>query len=496
MGYSSVTRSSGEAFYVYPRRGAPRLPVSARPAPAAPALFAGRSLSLAVTRLAWPITVENLLQSALTLVDLRLVAALGTAAVAGVGTATQILWLALSAGAAVSIGATVLIAQAVGRDDGAAANYITRQAILLALGLGCLVALAAPFSEAIIAALGPEPEVVRLGSDYLRVSLGGFVLVLLMFVGSACLRGAGDTRTPMLVTAGVNVVHAVAAYLLIFGAGSWPGMGAVGSAWAAVVARGLGAAVMFGLLAWGGRSVSIQGWAGWRIDLPVMGRLMRLGLPSALEQVIISGGFLVYSAMVIPLGTVAFATQRITFTLISLSFMPGMGYSMAATTLTGQALGARRPDLARRSTWIAVAQAAGLMTAAAVVFFFAGGWLVSFFSDDPEVIALGADGLKVLAVSQPSWALAQVLAGGLRGGGDTRFPMWTSLAGMWLLRLPFGYGLGIVAGYGLPGVYASAIVDASFRAALGAWRFAHASWLTAPPAPGAVASAPPVTADD
>jgi Na+-driven multidrug efflux pump len=157
--------------------------------------------------------------------------------------------------------------------------------------------------------------------------------------------------------------------------------------------------------------------------------------------------------------------------------MPGMGYSMAATTLTGQALGAVRPDLARRASFISVLQAGALMSAGGVLFFFAGEWLMGFFSSDPAIIQLGADGLKVLALCQPFWALAQVLSGSLRGGGDTRYPMWVSLAGMWLLRLPLGYAIGIAGGYGLPGVYASSVVDAALRGLLNLRRFQRASWL-------------------
>jgi putative MATE family efflux protein len=468
--------------------------VRSPPAAALPAVFAGRSLSWAVTRLAWPIIVENLFQSAVLLIDLLLVARLGAVAVAGVGTATQIMWLVMASASIVSIGATILIAQAFGRREVDDASLVTRQAIELALLLGLVGVALAPLSELIIAALGPEPAVVEIGADYLRVNLLSFGLLNLMMVISACLRGAGDSRTPMLVTGGATVVHTAAATLLIFGVGDWPGMGAVGSAWAAAIARGVGAALLLALLLRPTSRLPLIGRGGWRPDLGLMGRLLRLGLPAGLEQLILSFGFLVYSAMVIPLGTAAFATQRISFNLMSLSFMPGMGYSMAATTLTGQAIGARRPDLARRSSYIAVVQAGALMSLGGALFYFAGEWLMSFFSNDPEIIALGAAGLKVLALCQPFWALGQVMSGSLRGGGDTRYPMWVTMAGMWLLRLPIGYYAGIVLGYGLVGVYVSSIFDAVFRGLLNFHRFQRAPWLR--PAEQAAPAAPAVVGDD
>jgi putative MATE family efflux protein len=456
--------------------------MSSRPASAVPSIFAGRSLGLAVTRLAWPIILENLFQSAILLIDLLLVARLGAVAVAGVGTATQIMWLVMSSASVVSIGATILIAQAFGRRDIAGAGHVTRQALVLAVLLGMVGMVLSPFSDLIIAALGPEPSVVRIGADYLRVNLLSFALMNLMLVISACLRGAGDSRTPMAVTGGITVVHAGAAYLLIFGVGDWAGLGAVGSAWAAAIARGAGVAGLLALLLRPASPLPVLG-GRWRPDLPLMNRLLRLGTPAALEQIILSFGFLVYSAMVIPLGTAAFATQRISFNLMSLSFMPGLAYGLAATTLAGQAVGARRPDLARRAAFIALVQAGALMSAAGVLFFFAGGWLMSFFTSDPTIIALGADGLKVLALCQPFWALGQVMSGGLRGGGDTRYPMWVTMAGMWLLRLPLGYLFGIVWGFGLVGVYASSIFDAACRGLLNLYRFQRAAWLRAQPAP-------------
>lgn len=459
-----------------------------------PAIFAGRSLNRAVTLLAWPIIVENVFQSFVGLIDLMLVGQLGSVAVAAVGTATQLVWLFISVTSAISVGATVMIAQALGRRDEATANHVTRQALLLSLLVGGLLALLAPMSEIIIGALGPEAAVVEQGGAYLRINLFSFFLVAAMLVCSACLRGAGDSRTPMIVTGGMNIVHAVAAYLLMFGIGGWSGLGLMGSAWAAVVARSLGLLVLLLLMAGRNGRLSIAGRAGWRPDLALIGQLLRLGIPSSLEQFILSGGFLLYTAMVIPLGTVVFATQRITFNLMSLSFMPGMGYGMAATTLTGQALGAGRPDLARRSSYIALAQGATLMTAGGLLFFFAGEPLMRLFTRDPEIIALGAEGLKILAIVQPFWALGQVMSGSLRGGGDTRYPMWVTLIGMWLLRIPFGWFFGLYLGGGLPGVYISSLFDGACRGLLNWRRFQRAEWLRSPPTTAPTRA--PVGADD
>jgi Na+-driven multidrug efflux pump len=154
-----------------------------------------------------------------------------------------------------------------------------------------------------------------------------------------------------------------------------------------------------------------------------------------------------------------------------------MGYSIAATTLVGQAMGGRRPDLARRAANNAAAQATVLMTLGALLFWFGGEALMRLFTDDPALVGLGTISLQVLALSQPFWGLSQVMSGSLRGGGDTRYPMWVTMAGMWLLRLPIGYAVGILAGFGLPGVYSSSLIDALFRSFMNIRRFRQAPWL-------------------
>jgi len=195
-----------------------------------------------------------------------------------------------------------------------------------------------------------------------------------------------------------------------------------------------------------------------------------------LEQVIFSVGMLMYGIMVIGLGTTVYATQRITFNAISLSFMPGFGYAMAATTLTGQSLGAQKPETAARATWYALRSALILMSTMGLIFIVFGKPLMRAFTDDPDIVALGAVSLAIMAFSQPFQAIGQVLAGGLRGAGDTRFPMIISTVGIWLIRLPLGYLVGVKLGYGLPGVYSSSIADSAVRALLAYLRYRTGAW--------------------
>ena len=434
-------------------------------------------LAGSVNRLAVPIIAENLFQTMLGVVDMLMVSRLGAAAIAGVGTALQIMFLVLAALSAVTVGTTVLVARFTGARRPEEASHAAKQSLMLGVALAAVITLIGHFfSHSVIALLGAAPDVVQTGGDYLDVVAQMAIFMVLQMVCAGALRGAGDTRTPMIVTGLVNIINIIVAYTLIFGHFGFPALGVLGSAWGASVARGIGAAILLGLLFSGRRRVRIAGRAGWRPDPDVMKRVLKIGLPSMIEQTLMSGGALLYSVIVIGMGTAVYAAQRITFNALSISFMPGMGFGMAATTMTGQSLGAGRPDLARRAAWIAVRMAALWMGTMGIGLFIFGNQIMRLFTNDPTIISVGTAALRVIALSQPFQALGQVMAGSLRGAGDTRFPMYATGLSVWLIRLPFGVLFGPVLGWGLAGVYISNVMDAAARAAANYLRFRAGKW--------------------
>jgi len=453
-------------------------PVAAPPLRATPRFVLNEDeLAGSVNRLAVPIIAENLFQTMLGVVDLLMVSRLGAAAIAGVGTALQIMFLVMAALSAVTVGTTVLVARFTGARQPEEASHAAKQSLLLGLALAAIITVLGHFfSRGFIALLGATPEVVQTGGDYLDVVAQMAVFLVLQMVCAGALRGAGDTRTPMIVTGLVNIINVIVAYTLIFGHFGFPALGVLGSAWGASIARAIGAAVLLGLLFSGRRRVRIAGGAGWRPDGSLMKRVLKIGLPSMMEQTFMSGGSLVYAVIVIGMGTSVFAAQRITFNALSISFMPGMGFGMAATTMTGQCLGAGRPDLARRSAWIAVRMAALWMCTMGIGLIIFGNQIMRLFSNDPTIIAVGTAALRVIALSQPFQALGQVMAGSLRGAGDTRFPMFATGLAVWLIRVPFGILFGPILGWGLAGGYISNVMDAAARAAANYLRFRAGAW--------------------
>jgi putative MATE family efflux protein len=430
-----------------------------------------------VGRLAWPVIAEQMLQSLVGVVDVALVGRLSAASVAGVGTGTQLLQVAISAMGAVAVGTTVLVAVATGGRQEREAAHVTRQSLVVGVAMGLLLALVGwTMAHTLIAALGPEPAVIEQGAIFLHLSSLGAVPLVVMLVAGGALRGAGDARTPLYASMAMNVVNVIVAYVLIFGAFGLPALGVAGSALGGVAGRLVGATVL--LLFLRRRRILGAGTGRWSLDLPVVGRVLGIGIPTAIEQTMLSLGFLLYGAMVISLGTAVYATQRITFQVINLAYMPGFGFATAATTLTGQSLGAGRTDLVGTATRAALRQALFWMTLAGVLFAVFADPVMRLFSTDPEVIALGSIALPVLCLAQPFWAIGQVYAGTLRGAGDARFPMMATSVGMWGVRLPLAYLLGIVLGFGLPGVYLTSAFDSGLRAYLNWRRYRSGKWQT------------------
>jgi putative MATE family efflux protein len=393
-----------------------------------------------VLGLAWPVIGENLLQTALGIVDTWLVAWLGAAAIAGVGLGFQLTFFLIAIIAAVTIGASILVAHASGARDGERASRLAKQALTWGVIISVPVSIiSVAGADALVGIFGVSPEVAQIGADYWRIVSGTSVFLILMLAAGAVLRGAGDSRTPMLAALLANVVNAVAAYVLIFGHLGLPALGAAGSAWAASLGRLIGAAVLLWVLLRGRGALSLRGRGGWLPNFGVAKQVFTLGIPAALEQILLSLSFVALTVVVATLGTEALAAQRLTFTALSVAFVPGIGFSIAATALVGQSLGARRPAEALASAGIATRWAMIWMGGLGLVYLFFGEQIMRLFVMSSEnvaagdaVVRFGVESFRVIALALPFFAVTFVQAGALRGAGNTTFPLWANTLGFWL----------------------------------------------------------------
>ena len=392
------------------------------------------SLRRRVFGLAWPTIAENLLQTMVGIVDTLLVARLGAEAIAGVGASLQVMFLVIGVLSSVSVGSSILVAQAIGADNRRRANMLAKQAvvwgILMAIPLSVLGWLVA---EPTGHWLGLEPHVAAITAGYLQVTLGGSLFLVLMYVCGAVLRGAGDSRSPMLAMLVANLLNASLAFLLIFGHLGLPALGPQGSAWAALTGRAVATLLLLGALASGWRVVCIRSRGDWRPHWGVARRILVLGVPAGAEQAVTSLGFVIFTMLMATQGTAMLAAQRITFNALSLAFLPGIGFGLATTALVGMSVGARRVELGAAAAGVAARAALLWMGAVSAVYFFFAPLILSLFQPDPTVAEAGQQMLRIIALAQPGWALIFVYSGALRGLGNTIFPLVVNTGGIWLV---------------------------------------------------------------
>jgi MATE family multidrug resistance protein len=260
----------------------------------------------------------------------------------------------------------------------------------------------------------------------------------------------------------------VLAYGLIDGHFGLPALGPVGSAWATFLARAL-ALVLLLVALWRGRNgVTISGREGWRPNLGVARQVLAIGIPAALEQVLVTLAFLALAVVVARLGTAVLAAQRITFNALSLSFLPGVGFGIAATALVGQSMGAGRIAEGAAAARVATRWAVIWMSAIAVLLIIFAPQVIGLFTSDAAVIAAGVPGLRVLALTQPFWAVLFVQAGALRGTGNTRFPLLVTGVSIWA-AVALAFALIETIGGGLVTIWAAFLALAPVMAYM-MWR--------------------------
>jgi putative MATE family efflux protein len=430
-----------------------------------------------ITSLAGPALVEMSLMTLVMMVDMMMVGRLGPWAIAAVGLSNQPMFFATAMFMALNVGTTALVARLVGAKEVERASDAARQTLMLtlALGLGMGGALFAA-SGPILRLMGAQPDVARAGVVYLRIVSGGLVFSVVSMSMTAVLRGAGDMKTPMRVNAVANVLNVAGNALLIHGLLGFPRLEVAGAAVATVISRVVACAMTLAVVFSGRFVVRLSVRDRYRLEPELVGRILRVGVPAALEQFVMRGGQLAFARIVASLGTLTYAAHQIALNVESLSFMPGFAFQMACTTLVGQSLGARRPELAERCAREARRFGVLVMGSMGVVLFFLGRQVVLLYNHHPEVVSQGALMLRVIALVQPALATNFILAGALRGAGDTRWVLVATLVGIWGVRVTLAYVLAINLGLGLLGAWLAMAGDMCVRALLVYARFRSGKW--------------------
>jgi putative MATE family efflux protein len=427
-----------------------------------------------ILRLAWPAVVGNLLMSLVGIVGIKIVGSLGTEAVAAVTTGQRIFFISQGVLMALTAGTTAMVARAWGAGDREEAGRVTRASVVIGAILS--IALAVPcvvFADELAGIFRLDATTLQEAADFIRMmSLFNVAFSLVMVISSA-VRAAGDTMTPLWIGALTNVVNVYLLYGMVFGRFGFSAMGVQGAALANGLAFAVGAVIL--LVMWFKDWLIVGVGDGASLSRRRIKRLIRIGIPAGLEQFILQVGFVAFLYIVAFYGTAPYAAYGIGVQLLSLSFVVGFGFSIAASTHVGQRLGANDPDGAAHSGWRATWLSVAAMIVIGAIIILTAETTAALMIDDPEVIRLTVVFIYILGAVQPLMAIEFALGGALRGAGDTRFPMLTTLIGLVVVRGSVA-GVGAYLGVAVEWIYAALVVDYLVKASLLVWRFKQNRW--------------------
>ena len=429
-----------------------------------------------ILQLAWPAVLGNLLYSTVAMVDIKIVGSLGASAVAAVTTGNRIFFVFQAVIMATSAGTTAMVARAWGAGDHDEAERITKVSVIVGAGVGLLLSMPGIlFSDSLASVFRLEPETIAQASDFIfYLSFFNVSFAISMILGAA-IRAAGDTLTPLWIGAITNVVNVVLVYALVFGRLGAPEMGVKGAAVATGAAFTLGAllSILFWLKGW----FRIQYTRSKSFSAHRLQQLFKIGAPSGLEQGAVQLGFILFLWIVSFYGTAPYAAYGIGVQILSFSFVVGFGFSIAASTHIGQRLGANDPDGATHSGWRALSLSVACMVVLGGVIIFFAEPIARFMIDDDEVVRLTVIFIYILGAVQPLMAIEFTLGGALRGAGDTRFPLLTTITGLLVIRGTVA-GVFLWMGLSVEWIFAALIFDYVVKAAMLITRFRRGRWKT------------------
>jgi len=409
-------------------------------------------------------------------IDMIWVGSLGTAAMAGVGVAGMAVMVINSAKMGLSTGARALLARAVGAGDYQAANHVGQQAFVITIAFSVAMAAIGIFlARPILVLLGVAAEVVREGAAYMRILFVGSVAMSFGMMSQGIMQASGDAVTPMKVSIGVRIFHVVLCPFLVFGWWIFPNMGVRGAATTNVISHGIGGMILLWVLFTGRTRLHLT-MRNFRFDGNTIWRIVRIGIPSSVTSVERSLANFVLMVLVVRFGTVAVAAHSLVERVDMLIHMPAFGLGQAAGVLTGQNLGAERPDRAERTAWTAAGIFTCVTLAASLIIWFWAEPIVSIFNDEPGLLATAAGFLRINIVGYMVFGFVVVLMSCITGAGDTVMPMLTTLTTLWLVQLPMAYILPRVTDLGVYGVRWGVVTAVVMRAIIYTIYFRHGRW--------------------
>ncbi|MDF2430579.1 MAG: hypothetical protein JWP44_210 [Mucilaginibacter sp.] len=399
------------------------------------------SIRKAVFLLAIPMIMEMIMESVFAVVDIFFVGKLGNAAVATVGLTESVLSLVYSLAIGLSMAATALVARRVGEKNFKEAAHAGMQTILFAIFLSVIVAVTGLFSAgSILRAMGADANMIAENIRYTQIMFGGNIVIMLLFLINGIFRGAGDASIAMRSLWIANISNIILCPLLIYGFGPIPSLGLKGAAIATTAGRSIGVLYQLyrlfirkGLLSFYLYQLKPQKELLWQI--------VKIGSTGTMQFLVSSASWIFLARLMAGFHEAAMAGYQVAIRLLIFFLLPAWGMSNAAATLTGQNLGAGKPERAEQSVWITTVYNVIFMLSVSLFFFLFGEPIVNFMNSDIQARHFALQALRIVSAGYVFFGVEMVMMNAFNGAGDTRTPTVVNLIGFWLFQIPLAWVL-------------------------------------------------------
>ncbi|AVQ24857.1 MATE family efflux transporter [Fusobacterium periodonticum] len=433
-----------------------------------------RKLIKNIFQITLPAVFDLLAQTLIMALDMKMVSSLGPSAISSVGVGTAGMYALIPALIAVATGTTALLSRAYGADNKLDGKKAFAQSFFIAVPLGIILTIIfLIFSEQIINLVGNAKDMNL--SDailYQNMTVIGFPFLGVSIATFYAFRAMGENKIPMIGNTLALVLKVILNFLLIY-LFKW---GIFGAALSTTLTRLFSAIFSIYLVFWSKKNWISLELKDLKFDYFTSKRILKVGIPAAVEQLGLRIGMLIFEMMVISLGNLSYAAHKIALTAESISFNLGFAFSFAASALVGQELGKGSSQKALKDGYICTIIAMIVMSTFGLLFFIMPQFLVSLFTNDKDVIELSTMALKIVSICQPFSGASMVLAGALRGAGDTKSVLLITYLGIFLVRIPITYLFLDVLNFGLAGAWIVMTIDLVIRSSLAFYIFRRGKW--------------------
>ena len=433
-----------------------------------------RKLIKNIFQITLPAVFDLLAQTLIMALDMKMVSSLGPSAISSVGVGTAGMYALIPALIAVATGTTALLSRAYGADNKLDGKKAFAQSFFIAVPLGIfLTIIFLLFSEQIINLVGNAKDMnLKDAILYQNMTVIGFPFLGVSIATFYAFRAMGENKIPMIGNTLALVLKIILNFLLVY-LFKW---GIFGAALSTTLTRLFSAIFSIYLVFWSKKNWISLELKDLKFDYFTSKRILKVGIPAAVEQLGLRIGMLIFEMMVISLGNLSYAAHKITLTAESISFNLGFAFSFAASALVGQELGKGSSQKALKNGYICTIIAMIVMSTFGLLFFIIPQFLVSLFTKDKDVIELATMALKIVSICQPFSGASMVLAGALRGAGDTKSVLLITYLGIFLIRIPITYLFLDVLNFGLAGAWIVMTIDLAIRSSLAFYIFRRGKW--------------------